>query len=85
MAASRVNEAMAFGERQVLPRFVDLGRNMAQASVEGPLWVLILDFAHAFMTVPLTATVPTVLLMASTESTECSSERHERGHVCTIH
>ena len=52
--ASEVNGMSVVQERQVLPRFQDHGADLAKASQDGDeLGVFILDFKHAFMTIPL--------------------------------
>ena len=52
--ASSVNCASTIGERQVLPRFSDHGNDLAALSALGSsVGVFVLDFKHAFMTVPL--------------------------------
>ena len=52
--ASSVNSLSVVHERQVLPRFRDHARDLARASLSGAgAGVFILDFKHAFMTVPL--------------------------------
>ena len=52
--ASRLNSAATVQERQVLPRFADHGRDLATLSALGSsVGVFVLDFKHAFMTVPL--------------------------------
>ena len=52
--ASSVNAASSVSERQVLPRFVDHARDLAMLSARGSsVGVFVLDFKHAFMTVPL--------------------------------
>ena len=47
-----LNACVSLPERQVLPRFADHAADVARASAAGSFEVLILDFAHAFMTVP---------------------------------
>ena len=42
-------------ERQVLPRFTDHARDLAYASTLGEVATLILDYQHAFMTIPASA------------------------------
>ena len=52
--ASSVNQASSVSERQVLPRFADHGADLAALSALGSsVGVFVLDFKHAFMTVPL--------------------------------
>ena len=52
--ASRVNEASVVHERQVLPRFADHAHDLATLAAFGSsVGVFILDFKHAFMTIPL--------------------------------
>ena len=52
--ASSVNAASVVQERQVLPRFADHGRDLAALSALGSsVGVFVLDFKHAFMTIPL--------------------------------
>ena len=52
--ASSVNAASVVQERQVLPRFAYHGRDIAALSALGSsVGVFVLDFKHAFMTVPL--------------------------------
>ena len=52
--ASAVNSASSVSERQVLLRFTDHARDLAMLSAPGSsVGVFILDFKHAFMTVPL--------------------------------
>ena len=53
LKASLVNACIEYMERQVLPRFFNHARDMALASLEGESWTLILNFCHAFMTIPL--------------------------------
>ena len=52
--ASCVNNASRVAERQVLPRFSDHAQDLATLSASGSsVGVFILDFKHAFMTIPL--------------------------------
>ena len=52
--ASCVNAAATVSERQVLPRFADHARDLATLSADGSsVGVFVLDFKHAFMTIPL--------------------------------
>ena len=52
--ASSVNRASTVSERQVLPRFADHAHDLATLSAQGSsVGVFVLDFKHAFMTVPL--------------------------------
>ena len=52
--ASQVNFASIVRERQVLPRFADHGLDLATLSAFGSsVGVFVLDFKHAFMTIPL--------------------------------
>ena len=52
--ASAVNSASVVHERQVLPRFCDHAHDIAALSALGSsVGVFVLDFKHAFMTVPL--------------------------------
>ena len=52
--ASRVNNLSCCAERQVLPRFGDHALDIALAGrVSETAKVMVLDFAHAFMTIPL--------------------------------
>ena len=50
-----VNQCVALGERQVLPRFSDHAADLAYASARGEAATLILDYKHAFMTIPASA------------------------------
>ena len=50
---NRVNDAVILGERQVLPRFVDHAADLARLSLVGDLGILVIDYKHAFMTIPL--------------------------------
>ena len=50
-----VNLCVALCERQVLPRFGDHAADLAYASARGAAATLILDYKHAFMTVPAAA------------------------------
>ena len=52
--ASSVNLASTVSERQVLPRFLDHAHDLAALSALGSsVGVFVLDFKHAFMTIPL--------------------------------
>ena len=52
--ASCVNAASIVQERQVLPRFADHGLDIATLAATGSsVGVFVLDFKHAFMTIPL--------------------------------
>ena len=54
LRASRVNQASAVPERQVLPRFRDHTIELLRATAAGEeVEVLILDFKNAFMSIPL--------------------------------
>ena len=54
LRASGVNAASTVHERQVLPRFADHGHDIAAlAALGSSVGVFILDFKHAFMTIPL--------------------------------
>ena len=53
LKASGINACSTVPERQVLPRFQDHGRDLADLSVLGKTQVLVLDYQHAFMSVPL--------------------------------
>ena len=56
MRKNRVNEAAAVPERQVLPAVLDHGRDLAllaAGAADVEIWTLILDWANAFMGVPL--------------------------------
>ena len=59
LRANGVNAAVEIPERQVLPRGVDHGIDMAALAAELPegmrVYTLVLDFANAFMSVPLHA------------------------------
>ena len=50
-----MNLCVALDERQVLPRFGDHAADLAYASALGEVATLILDYKHAFMTVPAAA------------------------------
>ena len=50
-----MNACVHIPERQVLPRFVDHALDLARASSSEGSSTLILDFKHAFMTVPAAA------------------------------
>ena len=50
-----VNACVALLERQVLPRFSDHAADLAYASALGEVATLILDYKHAFMTIPAAA------------------------------
>ena len=49
---SAVNALVRLLERQVLPRFSDHAADLAAASAAGEVETFILDFMHAFMTIP---------------------------------
>ena len=56
LRASGINSTSAVSERQVLPRFTDHALDLARASASSEhVCTLVLDFSHAFMTVPLHA------------------------------
>ena len=50
---NHVNRAVRLSERQVLPRFTDHASDIACLSELGEISVMIIDFKHAFMTLPL--------------------------------
>merc|ERR1712051_1027318 len=54
LAISLVNSTISMWERQVLPRFLDHVRDLAQASeMAAEITTMLLDYSQAFMTVPL--------------------------------